>query len=167
MRGGKQIGRHDHHQRRPRLLAEEGDAEQHDREVGGRMRDENDDRHHRRARAERDFSRHVSSDRPRWSSQLENQPPQRLPRPTPRMGSTRSSPPVSRRSRARRRGTSAARTIEVPGSIAQELAEHQPPDLNERQQPDPGHGTAVAAIALGQDLGSSSRSLRQRRVTAG
>jgi hypothetical protein len=41
----------------PRLLAEEGDAEEDDGELDGHVRDEDDERHDRRARAEGDDDR--------------------------------------------------------------------------------------------------------------
>ena len=81
MRRGKQIRRHDHHQRGPRLLAEERDAEEHDRDVGRGLRHEHDERHHRGAGAERDLARARSATSRGCSSQPENQPPTRQPTP--------------------------------------------------------------------------------------
>ena len=110
MRAREQIGRQNHDQRGPRLLAEEGDAEQHDREVDRDVRDEDDERHHRRARAERDLARRVQRAAAPQQPAREPAAASARPRRPPRRGSRRSSRPASCRSRGRRRGTSAART---------------------------------------------------------
>ena len=66
-----------------------------------------------------------SSDRPLRSSGSKTSRRESCPRPTPHTESTRSSSRASRRNRARRTDTSAARTAEVPRRVAHELREDQ------------------------------------------
>ena len=79
---GNHVGRQNHHQRGPRLLAEEREAENENHPADGmQLRHEHDPRHQGRAGAEREFARRSSPNMPRVSSQLESPPPTRQPTP--------------------------------------------------------------------------------------